>query len=104
MKSRAGPNDGWSRRRAHARQVIGGAIPRSLTLWAASSGGFEGWGRLVPRAPRGGRLLTVNPEGLWLWLLCPGRVHVAAWVETLKARYDVPSVKQHLAAVRMLFD
>src|SRR3974390_690072 len=33
-----------------------------------------------------------------------GPVHVAAWVESLRTRYDVPSVKQQLAAVRMLFD
>ena len=31
-------------------------------------------------------------------------VHVAAWVEDLGRRYAVPTVKQHLAAVRMLFD
>jgi integrase len=31
-------------------------------------------------------------------------VHVAAWVEDLSRRYVAPTVKQHLAAVRMLFD
>jgi site-specific recombinase XerD len=31
-------------------------------------------------------------------------VHVAAWVETLQRRLAAPSVKQHLAAIRMLFD
>lgn len=31
-------------------------------------------------------------------------VHVAAYVETLSARLSAPSVKQHLAAIRMLFD
>lgn len=31
-------------------------------------------------------------------------VHVAAWVEDLSRRYAAPTVKQHLAAVRMLFD
>ena len=31
-------------------------------------------------------------------------VHVAAWVETLQRRLAAPSVKQHLAALRMLFD
>lgn len=31
-------------------------------------------------------------------------VHVAAYVETLQARLAAPSVKQHLAAIRMLFD
>jgi site-specific recombinase XerD len=31
-------------------------------------------------------------------------VHVAAWVETLQLRLAAPSVKQHLAALRMLFD
>lgn len=31
-------------------------------------------------------------------------VHVAAYVETLQARLSAPSVKQHLAAIRMLFD
>ena len=31
-------------------------------------------------------------------------VHVATWVEHLGRRYAVPTVKQHLAAVRMLFD
>lgn len=33
-----------------------------------------------------------------------GPVHVAAYVETLQARLSAPSVKQHLAAIRMLFD
>jgi site-specific recombinase XerD len=31
-------------------------------------------------------------------------VHVAAYIETLQARLSAPSVKQHLAAIRMLFD
>jgi site-specific recombinase XerD len=31
-------------------------------------------------------------------------VHVAAWVETLQRRLAAPSVKQRLAALRMLFD
>lgn len=31
-------------------------------------------------------------------------VHVAAYVETLRQRLAAPSVKQHLAAIRMLFD
>jgi site-specific recombinase XerD len=31
-------------------------------------------------------------------------VHVAAYVETLQTRLAAPSVKQHLAAIRMLFD
>jgi site-specific recombinase XerC len=31
-------------------------------------------------------------------------VHVAAYVETLQRRLAAPSVKQHLAAIRMLFD
>lgn len=31
-------------------------------------------------------------------------VHVAAYVETLQQRLAAPSVKQHLAAIRMLFD
>ncbi|KAI5911899.1 tyrosine-type recombinase/integrase [Azoarcus sp. PA01] len=31
-------------------------------------------------------------------------VHVAAYVETLQTRLSAPSVKQHLAAIRMLFD
>jgi site-specific recombinase XerD len=31
-------------------------------------------------------------------------VHVAAWVETLQLRLAAPSVKQRLAAIRMLFD
>jgi site-specific recombinase XerD len=31
-------------------------------------------------------------------------VHVAAWVEDLGRRHATPTVKQHLAAVRMLFD
>src|SRR5438445_11910766 len=30
--------------------------------------------------------------------------HVAAYVELLGRRYSAPSVKQHLAAIRMLFD
>ncbi len=30
--------------------------------------------------------------------------HVAAWVEQLKGRYSAPTVKQRLAAIRMLFD
>jgi site-specific recombinase XerD len=31
-------------------------------------------------------------------------VHVAAYIEMLRARLSAPSVKQHLAAIRMLFD
>jgi len=31
-------------------------------------------------------------------------VHVAAYIETLQLRLAAPSVKQHLAAIRMLFD
>lgn len=31
-------------------------------------------------------------------------LHVAAWVEDLSRRYAAPTVKQHLAAVRVLFD
>jgi site-specific recombinase XerD len=31
-------------------------------------------------------------------------VHVAAYIETLQTRLAPPSVKQHLAAIRMLFD
>ena len=31
-------------------------------------------------------------------------VHVAAYVETLQGRLSAPSIKQHLAAIRMLFD
>lgn len=31
-------------------------------------------------------------------------VHVAAYIETLQKRLAAPSVKQHLAAIRMLFD
>jgi site-specific recombinase XerD len=31
-------------------------------------------------------------------------VHVAAYIETLQRRLAAPSVKQHLAAIRMLFD
>jgi site-specific recombinase XerD len=31
-------------------------------------------------------------------------IHVAAYVETLQATHSKPTVKQHLAAVRMLFD
>jgi integrase/recombinase XerD len=30
--------------------------------------------------------------------------HVASYVESLGKRYSAPTVKQHLAAVRMLFD
>ncbi len=30
--------------------------------------------------------------------------HVSAWVEQLKGRYSAPTVKQRLAAIRMLFD
>ena len=31
-------------------------------------------------------------------------VHIAAYIETLQARLSAPSVKQHLAAIRMLFN
>jgi site-specific recombinase XerD len=31
-------------------------------------------------------------------------VHVAAYIETLQRRLAAPSVKQHLAAIRVLFD
>jgi site-specific recombinase XerD len=31
-------------------------------------------------------------------------VHVAAYIETLQLRLSAPSVKRHLAAIRMLFD
>ena len=31
-------------------------------------------------------------------------LHVAAYIEALQADFEKPSIKQHLAAVRMLFD
>ncbi len=31
-------------------------------------------------------------------------VHVAAYIQTIKSHYAAPTVKQHLAAIRMLFD
>ena len=31
-------------------------------------------------------------------------LHVAAWIEDLGHRYSAPTVKQHLAAIRILFD
>jgi site-specific recombinase XerD len=31
-------------------------------------------------------------------------LHIAAYIETLQAGYEKPTVKQHLAAIRMLFD
>jgi site-specific recombinase XerD len=31
-------------------------------------------------------------------------LHVAAYIETMQAAFEKPSVKQHLAAIRMLFD
>lgn len=40
--------------------------------------------------------------GLGLWEIKP--FHVAAYIEELQAELASPSVKQHLAAVRMLFD
>ena len=38
---------------------------------------------------------------------CPGQIqalHVAAYIEELQSSLAPPSVKQHLAAIRMLFD
>jgi len=40
------------------------AEPSLEAFTSSASAGFEGWGRLVPRASRGGRLLVVNPERL----------------------------------------
>jgi site-specific recombinase XerD len=31
-------------------------------------------------------------------------IHVAAFVKQLQGKFSVPTVKQHLAALRMLFD
>jgi site-specific recombinase XerD len=31
-------------------------------------------------------------------------IHIAAYIQTMKSRYAAPTVKQHLAAIRMLFD
>lgn len=31
-------------------------------------------------------------------------IHIAAYIQTIKSRYAAPTVKQHLAAIRMLFD
>jgi site-specific recombinase XerD len=33
-----------------------------------------------------------------------GSIHVAAYVEDLGHRHAAPTVKQHLAAIRMMFD
>src|SRR5271166_4884700 len=43
-----------------------------------------------------------NQAGLGLLDIEP--VHVAAWVESLGQMFSAPTVKQWLAAVRMLFD
>lgn len=47
-------------------------------------------------------LVWCEPLGLDLVRLGP--VHVAAYVEELGRGYSAPTVKQHLAAIRMLFD
>src|SRR5205823_5881927 len=31
-------------------------------------------------------------------------IHIAAYIQTIKSHYAAPTVKQHLAAIRMLFD
>jgi site-specific recombinase XerD len=43
-------------------------------------------------------------EGMGLALPVIQPVHVGAWIEGLGQQLAVPTVKQHLAAVRMLFD
>ena len=58
---------------------------------------------------RSAYLLAVRKFFAWaeaagLNLLRIRPVHVAAYVETLTRSYSAPTVKQHLAAVRMLFD
>ena len=60
-----------------------------------------------PRTPTPGRLPTSSAGARQRGLRELGRlepVHVAAYVEHLGQTHAAPSVKQHLAAVRMLFD
>lgn len=45
---------------------------------------------------------AMDEAGLGLHQVQP--VHVAAWIERLGARVSAPTVKQHLAAIRRLFD
>jgi integrase/recombinase XerD len=58
----------------------------------------EAYGRAVGRF-----FLFIDEQfGLKLWDIKP--FHVAAYIEELQRELAAPSVKQHLAAVRMLFD
>src|SRR4051812_22185755 len=61
--------------------------PNTRAAYAQAVGQFLRWAE-----GRGLTLKTIEP------------IAVAAYVEQLKARLAPPSVKQHLAAIRMLFD
>lgn len=64
------------------------------------------------RNPKTGRAYVRAMTGLGTWcsaqglqdLTSVGPVHVAAYIEQLQGRLSAPSVKQHLAALRVLFD
>src|SRR4051794_6902427 len=61
--------------------------PNTRAAYAQAVGQFLRWAEL-----QGLTLKTIEP------------IAVAAYVEELGKRLEAPSVKQHLAAVRMLFD
>ena len=62
--------------------------PNTRRAYARAAAGFASWSE----AHGIGHLRDVQP------------VHVAAWVEDLQRRIAAPSVKLHLAGIRMLFD
>ena len=62
--------------------------PNTRAAYGRAAGDFFAWIERAGISP----LPSIQP------------VHVAAWVEDLARRYSAPTVKQHLAAVRMLFD
>ena len=62
--------------------------PNTRRAYARAAAGFAAWSESHGIA----HLRAVEP------------VHVAAWVEELQRRMAAPSVKLHLAGIRMLFD
>lgn len=71
-------------------EFFAGQIPNANTREAYLRAAFDFFGWLEGRGV--GDLLTIEP------------LHVAAYVHDLRGRYAVPTVKQRLAALRMLFD
>jgi hypothetical protein len=94
--------------RSTAKEYLDRAAAAGLS-WAAAEGIH---GAAWPRALNTRAAYAVAVRGFFAWLdqreireLGAIRTHhVSAYIETLTRTYKAPTVKQHLAAIRMLFD